>query len=87
MDKAHIQHPVGFVQYKDTNVVQLDISLADQIVQTARRGDQNLRIPPQLRYLPILAYTPENHTGTKRQVLPVQLKVFLYLYRQLARRR
>ena len=42
VDKAHIQHPVGFVQNKDLNVGKVQQPLPHQVVQAARAGNEDV---------------------------------------------
>ena len=43
VDEAHVQHPVGLVQYEHGNIFETAQALRDQIVEPARRRHQNAR--------------------------------------------
>mgnify|MGYP006947080820 CR=1 FL=1 len=73
MHKAHVQHPVGLVQHKDLEVRQVDMALSDEVVQTAQRPGQAMRMstpfrmastcgawptPPKMTVLRSLRYLP-----------------------------
>ena len=85
VDKAHVQHPVRLVQHENLDLVQVDITLSDQVVEPAGGGDQDLRTAFDLLNLPHLAYAAEHHAAFQRQVLAVQVEVLLNLDRQFAR--
>ena len=59
--KAHVKHTVGFVQHKDLNAGKINQALADQIVQAARTGNENIHAAAQCLHLRLLAYTAEDH--------------------------
>ena len=54
VDKAHIKHVVGFVQYKIFDAVERNIALSDQIKQTTGSGDQNIDAPLNFAHLCVL---------------------------------
>ena len=83
VNEAHIQHPVGFVQHKNFDFGQADKALTDQVVQTARRGHQNLHAPLELLHLGLLPHAAENNAGAQRQLFAIGHKVFLNLQSQL----
>ena len=41
-DKAHVQHPVGFVHHHDLNACQQQLAAFEMVQKTARRRDQNV---------------------------------------------
>ena len=40
--KAHIQHPVCFIQYQDFNIVQPGMAVLDMVQQTSWAGNNDL---------------------------------------------
>ena len=62
VDKAHVQHPVGFVQHKDLHARQVHIPLSDQVVQAAR--DRPPGCPPPA------GVSPPEGPGPPRQRSP-----------------
>ena len=42
LDEAHVEHAVGFVEHEELDVAELDVALAHQVEQAARRGDQDV---------------------------------------------
>ena len=54
-DEAHVEHLVGFVENQDLDAAQIDVALLHQVLEPARRGDQDvdaLLQRPHLRTLP-----------------------------------
>ena len=49
--KAHVQHPVGFVQDERLDFGQVHIALLQMVEQPARRGDDDVHAAPQLLHL------------------------------------
>ncbi len=47
--EAHVEHPVGLVEDEDRDVVERDQPALDQVLQTARRRDDDLRALRALR--------------------------------------
>ena len=62
------------------------MSLADQVVEPAGGGHQNVHVAREGFHLRLLSHASEDDAGTQRQVLAVAFKVFKDLQRQLARR-
>ena len=52
--EAHVEHPVGLVEHEDRDVLDRDEAAVHQVLQPARRGDDDLRA---LRGLRLLAAT------------------------------
>ena len=79
MDKAHVQHAVGLVQNEDLHPGQVHIPLADQVVQAAGAGHQDVHALFQLFHLGRLTHPAEDDGGPQGQVLAVLLKAGLDL--------
>ena len=86
MHKAHVQHPVGLVQHKNFQVGQVDEALPDQVVQTARAGDQDVHALFQGLHLGCLAHAAENDGAAQAEVLAVGVEALADLQGQLAGR-
>ncbi|CRY21994.1 Uncharacterised protein [Yersinia enterocolitica] len=87
VNKAHIQHTVGFVQYQNFNFGQINSVLMFQIQQTARGGDQNINTTTQFHHLWVNTNATKYHQRTQLQVFAVTLDVFVNLRSQFASRR
>ena len=46
MDKAHIEHAVGFIQHQRLHLRQADGALVHMIEQAARSGDDDIDAAP-----------------------------------------
>ena len=75
VDKAHIQHPVGFVQHEDLHPVQPDQSLAHQVQETAGAGNDDVCAAVQGFHLASLADTAEDDGAVQAFSLTVKLEV------------
>ena len=82
VDKAHVEHPVGLVQNKNFNVRQIDQTLTDQIVQSARAGDQNFHALLDGFDLRPLTHTAKDDGAAQFQVFAVCSKAFADLERK-----
>ena len=86
MHKAHIQHPVGFVQHKDLKVREIDKSLTDQVVEPSRAGDQDVHALFQRFHLRCLAHAAKNDGAAQLEILAVGIKAFADLQSKLTGR-
>ena len=86
MNKAHIQHTVGFIQHQHFDFVQAHGVLMLKVQQTARGCHQNIDAAAQLHHLWVNAHAAENHQRTNVKVFAVIPDVLANLCRQLARR-
>ena len=84
--KAHIQHPVGFVQHKDLKVREIDKSLTDQVVEPSRAGDQDVHALFQRFHLRCLAHAAKNDGAAQLEILAVGIKAFADLQSKLTGR-
>ena len=82
VDKSHVQHPVRLVENEGFNLFQVNVTLVAQVVETARRGHQNVHTLADGFHLGHLAHAAENHGAAQGQILAVPLKVVLNLQRQ-----
>ena len=83
MDKAHVQHPVGFIQHKNFKVREVHQPLPHQVVQPARAGDEDLNALFDGLHLRSLAHTAKDDGGAQLLVLAVGGKALPDLERQL----
>ncbi len=84
VDKAHVEHAVGFVQHQNFDLGQVNRVLVFQIQQTARRCHQDVDAAAQLHHLRVDADAAEHHQRTQVQVLAVGTHVFADLRGQFA---
>ena len=71
MNKAHVEHAVGFVQYQNFDVIQLHRVLVFQIQQTARRCHQHVHAAAQLHHLRVDADPAEHHQRANVEIAAV----------------
>ena len=83
VDKAHIQHPVGFVQNKDLNVGEVQQPLPHQVVQAARAGNEDVHALFQGCDLRSLTHTAKDDGAAQGQILAVGFKALADLQSQL----
>ena len=83
MHKAHVQHPVGLVQHKDLEVRQVDMALSDEVVQTARAGNEDVHALSDGLHLRGLAHAAEDDGAAQFEVLAVGVKALADLESQL----
>ena len=83
MNKAHVQHPVGFVQHQNLHQAQVQHALLLQVEQAARRGDQNVNAAAQLADLRAHAHAAKDHGGLQVKVFAVGAHGLFHLSRQL----
>ena len=84
VNKAHVEHAVGFVQYQNFDVIQLHRVLVFQIQQTARRCHQYVHAAAQLHHLRVDADTAEHHQRANVEIAAVVTHVLTNLRGQLA---
>ena len=87
VDEAHVQHAVGFVQYEDLQVVQVNEALLHQVQQTAGCSHYDIHTTVQRVRLWLLAHATEDHGVAQLQVTAVSSEALADLDGQLARRR
>ncbi len=84
VNKAHIEHAVGFVQHQNFDVIQLHRVLVFQIQQTARRCHQHVHAAAQLHHLRVDADPAEHHQRANVEIAAVVTHVLANLRGQLA---
>ena len=88
IDEAHAQHFVGFVQYQSAQCGQVQLTLAHQVHDPARRTHDHLGATAQRADLGLIRRTAIDRQYMEfRHVLGVALARFGNLDRQFARRR
>ena len=71
MDKSHIKHTVGLIQYEVSHIIQMDISLIHQIQQTSWSGDQYVDSFMEHIYLRTLVYSSEDNHMTDWRIFGI----------------
>ena len=71
MDKSHVEHAVGLIQYEVPYTIQTDISLVHQIQQASRSGNQYVDSFVQHIYLRTLVYSSEDNSMTDLRIFGV----------------
>ncbi|MPN23065.1 hypothetical protein SDC9_170450 [bioreactor metagenome] len=84
VNKTHVQHAIGFIQNKNSQIGKINKALINQVNQTSRCGNQNIGTTCQLLSLRILRNAAKYDGTFKRQLSAVGNKTFVYLQRQLA---
>ena len=87
VDEAHVEHAVGLVEHEDLEALETHMPLPDEVVEPSRRRHEDIHPVFERFHLRGLAHAAEDDGRSQTQILPVQLKVFVILQRQLARRR
>ena len=82
MYKAHVEHPVGFVQHEIFDVLQGDVVLSHQIQQPSRRCDEYVDAFTKSLRLRELLHPAENDGIFDSGKFPVDRKAVSDLYRQ-----
>ena len=84
MDKAHVEHAVGFVQHEDFHVGQVDAALAAQVEQTTWAGDQHVHTTGHGLNLWVHADAAEDAGADELQVAGIQLEAVVHLSGEFA---
>src|SRR6185312_7987321 len=79
VDKTHVEHPVGLVQYKVPDLAEVDISLVDEVEQPSGCRDQYTHVVPQRLHLGVLRHSPEYHRVPDAAESAIGCKTFIYL--------
>ena len=87
VDKAHIQHAVGFIEDEDFDTVQADNFLVHQIKQAPGCRHQNIDAAPNGIHLWLLTNTAKDHCMFEPAELAEFTEFFINLRRQFAGRR
>ena len=84
MDKAHVEHLVGFIQHKEGRRVELDRTAIQKVQQTARCGDQQIDTAFQTLDLRVDRLAADNHRHFNLRAFSIAAQVHGDLLRQLA---
>ena len=79
MDEAHVKHSVGFVQNKELNMSDVDVTLIDQVEQAARCCNENVQSLLQSSNLWVLIDTSKDDLVTNVQMFTVGVKPLINL--------
>ena len=71
MDKAHVEHAVGFVQDQNFNTGQIEQALALQVEQAAWGGHQDIDAALDAIYLGFHANATKHNGGLQAEVFAV----------------
>ncbi|CCK17878.1 hypothetical protein BN136_3888 [Cronobacter universalis NCTC 9529] len=86
VNKAHVQHTVGFIKHQHFHLVELHGVLVFEIEQTARRCDQHIHAAAQFHHLRVDAHAAEDHQRADIEIFAVFAHVLAHLGCQFARR-
>ena len=87
IDKAHVQHTVGFVQNQHFQTIKINFTALHQIHQTARRGDNQVNRFAQSTGLVAERCAADNADSTEpTHIFSIRQRVFFHLSRQFAGR-
>ena len=86
-EKAHVEHPIGFIEHEKFDPGKIRLSLFHQIDQPSRRCDHQLHPRSQRLDLRPFAHPAKHRRHAQRQMPRIRAHVFLDLHDQLARRR
>ena len=84
MDKAHVEHAVGFVEHQHLHLAQVQHALLQQVEQASRGGHQNVHAFFQRADLRVHADAAKDDGGGQFEVLAVGFDRFFDLGGQLA---
>mmetsp|Transcript_5319 Transcript_5319/g.15154 ORF Transcript_5319/g.15154 Transcript_5319/m.15154 type:complete len:282 (+) Transcript_5319:441-1286(+) len=77
--EAHIQHPVRLVENEKLHTMERDAPALDEVIQTAWRSRQNVRLPPEVRQLRPFWCAPISescgHTSWAAELLGVRVNL------------
>ena len=85
--KAHVEHPVGFIEHEKFDPGKIRVALSHQIEQPTRRGDDEIDAGAERLDLRTFAHAAENRRHAQRQMLRVGAHILLDLHDEFARRR
>ncbi len=85
MDKAHIQHAIGLIQYQDLDLGEIQRALTGMVQQSTRCGHQNIHPLAQALDLRVDAHAAENDTGAHGQMATIGGHALAHLGRQFPR--
>ena len=86
MNKAHVEHAIGFIEYKELQSLKRNRFLADQVKQATGSRYQNIDTANQVPLLAHVAYATENAGCRDGGKLGILLKAIFYLNRKFTRR-
>ena len=86
MNKAHVEHSVGFVQHQNFNAGQIEQALALQVKQATRCGHQHVDAAFDAIDLRLHAHATKHHGGLEAEVFTVVFHGLFNLGRQFTSR-
>ena len=84
VDKAHVEHAIGFIEYEDRDMIETRVALIHQIEQATRRCDQNIEAALQRLDLWTLAHAAEDDRGAQGEMTAIGAETVVNLDRELA---
>ncbi|CCJ88038.1 hypothetical protein BN133_4415 [Cronobacter dublinensis 582] len=86
VNKAHVEHAVGFVEHQHFDLVEFHRVLVFKIQQTARGGDKHIHAAAQFHHLRVDAHAAKYHQRADIEIFAVFAHVLAHLGCQFARR-
>ena len=86
VDKAHVEHAIGLVEHEAFHAVEAERIAANEVEQTARRGDQDLHAAKQCANLAAHRHAPNREGRFDAQMTAESAEALKDLARQLAGR-
>ena len=86
MDKAHVEHAVGFVEHKEFQLLQRNSLLPNQIKQAPRSCNKHIDTANQVALLRSIAHTTKNACRRNRRELRISLEAIFHLNRKFTSR-
>ena len=85
-EKAHVEHPVGFIQHEEFDVREIEAPAVEMVEQPAWCGDNDVDAPPKAVQLRMDPDAAENGEAPKTGMFAIGSNRFFDLKRQLTRR-
>ena len=86
-DEPHLEHAVHFIEHQVRRAIQLELASRNQIQQTPRRANDDIRPGTHPPHLARTRHAAEHDGGAQTQTSAQHLRMFLDLHSQLTRRR
>ena len=84
VDKAHVEHPVGFIEHEKFDLAETQRVARHEIEQASGRGDEHVDAVLQRANLRAHRHTADHQRGTGADVAAVSAEAVEYLAGQLA---
>ena len=87
VDESHVEHPVGFIQNKNADMAEIDVSLTHKVEESSRSRYENVDTLGEAVGLRPLPYPAENHRMAESGIASVRREGIADLDREFASRR